>query len=207
MHAPPARPIRLYRYRLSGHAHRVEAFLAILGLPYERVEIDIRAGEQRAPAFLALNPAGQVPVIEDDGLILADSNAILVYLALAYAPESWVPRAPAEAAKVQRWLSLAAGPVAAGLSAARRSMIFGRGPDAAAQDIGRRFLTQLEPALEGGVFLVGEAPTIADLALYAYIARAPEGGLPLAPYPAVRAWLDRVERLPGFLAMPVAEAG
>ena len=91
-HLHPAQPIKLYRYPLSGNSHRVELFLSILGLPVELIDVDLAAGAQKTPAFLELNPLGQVPVIQDGGVTLADSNAILVYLANKYAAEQWLPR-------------------------------------------------------------------------------------------------------------------
>ncbi len=104
-------PIKLYRFRLSGHSHRVELF-SLLGVPFERIEVELGKGEHKTPAFLSLNRFGQVPVIEDRGYILADSNAILVYLAIAYDPERrWYPNDSVGAASVQRWLSAAAGPL------------------------------------------------------------------------------------------------
>src|SRR5439155_15536458 len=104
----PARPILLHRYALSGHAHRAELLLSLLGLPFEKIEVDLARGEQKTPQFLALNPFGQVPVIEDGEVVVADSNAILTYLALRYDPSGrWLPRDPLGAAKVQRWLSVA----------------------------------------------------------------------------------------------------
>ena len=106
-------PIRLYRHALSGHAHRVELLLSLLGLPHELIDVDLLAGAQKSPEFLAKNPFGQVPVIEDGPLTLADSNAILVYLASRYdEPRRWLPTDPVAAAQVQRWLSVAAGPQA-----------------------------------------------------------------------------------------------
>ena len=99
----PATPIRLYRFALSGHAHRVELFLSLLGLPFERVDVDLLRREQKSPEFMARNPFGQVPVIEDGELTLPDSNAILVYLARRYdATGSWLPQEPVAAARVQQ---------------------------------------------------------------------------------------------------------
>src|SRR6266446_5273835 len=85
------RPIKLYRHVLSGHSHRVELFLSLLGLPYEMIDVDLAAKAHKAPEFLAMNPFGQVPVIQDGEITLADSNAILVYLAARYADERWLP--------------------------------------------------------------------------------------------------------------------
>src|SRR4051794_28047962 len=103
----PARPIRLFRHPASGHAHRAELMLSLLGLPFERVDVDLAKGAQRTPEYLAKNPWGQVPVIEDGEVTLWDSNAILVYLASRYdAQARWLPRDPIAAAKVQQWFSI-----------------------------------------------------------------------------------------------------
>lgn len=205
---PPVRPIRLYRHPLSGHAHRVELLLALLQLPCEPIDVDLAKGAHRTPEFLAKNPFGQVPVIEDGDITLADSNAILVYLATRYDTAGrWYPRDPASAARVQQWLSVAAGQLAFGASAARRAVLFTGKQDESAKVLAARLLGLLEQHLTTRQFLAADAPTIADLALYSYTAHAPEGGVPLDAYPQVRAWLARIESLPGFVPMkrsPVA---
>ncbi|TAM50715.1 MAG: glutathione S-transferase [Paraburkholderia sp.] len=203
--ARPDRPIRLHSMRLSGHAHRAKLFLSLLGLPFETIEVDLRAGEQRTPAFLALNPFGHVPVIEDGETVVFDSNAILVYLAKRYADASWLPDDPVGAAQVTQWLSLAAGPIAYGPCAARLVKVFGNNLDYdAAVRTAIKLFDVIEPIFGTRAFAVGPTPTIADVAAYTYIAHAPEGGISLAPYPNLRAWLARVEALPGFVAMPPA---
>lgn len=203
-------PIRLYRHALSGHCHRVELFLALLGLPHELVDVDLLQRAHKRPGFLALNAFGQVPVIDDGGTVVADSNAILVYLALRHADAAWYPRDPAGAAAVQRWLSVAAGQLAYGPASARVIAVFGRDADPAPAIASSHMLFALvEQALaSGGPFITGGAhPTIADLAMYAYTAHAPEGGVSLADYPALRAWLARIEALPGFVPMPATRVG
>ena len=195
----------LHGTRLSGHTHRVMLFLHLLGLPYEFA--DSPAAVRGAPAFRRLNPLGQIPVLEDDGLALADSNAILVYLAKRYAAGSaWLPEDPPGAARVQRWLSLAAGEIAFGPASARVSARFyDTGvPPALAQRLAARALGLMDSELAAHGWLAGAAPTIADLACYTYIAHAPEGGIDLAPYPRVGAWIARVQALPGFVPMPEA---
>lgn len=202
----PAQPIRLHRLALSGHCHRVELLLAQLELPYECIDVDLRAGEHKQPAFLRLNPFGQVPVIEDGDLVLADSNAILVYLEQRYGEGAWLPRDPLGAARVQRWLSIAAGPLAFGPAAARVIQLFGR-PDDPAPMIARAqaLFGVMEQELSRHAFLAGGRATLADLANYSYVARAPEGLVSLEPYPNVRRWLERIEALPRFV--PIAKAG
>ena len=124
--AEPRVPLVLYRSPLSGHAHRAELFLSLLGLQYRLVDVDLRGGEQHREPFLRLNPFGQVPVLDDNGVVLGDSNAILVYLATRYDDGRWLPRDPVGAARVQRWLSVAAGEIAFGPAAARLGVLFGR---------------------------------------------------------------------------------
>lgn len=196
--------IRVHGFPLSGHAHRVELMLSLLGLPFERIEVDLFNGAHKRPEFLAKNPFGKVPVIEDGEVILADSNAILVYLASRYdGQRRWLPQDPVLAAQVQRWLSIAAGELAHGPAAARLVALFGLPLDGVrARTIAGELYGVLDAFLDGRRFLVGEAPTIADVALYSYTAHAPEGGVSLDPYPNVRAWLARIEALPGFIAMP-----
>jgi glutathione S-transferase len=201
----PIVPIRLYRIAPSGHCHRVELFLSLLRLPFELVEIDVAAGENKQPAFLTRNPFGQVPVIDDGDVTLADSNAILVYLEARHAPGEWMPREALGAARVQQWLSVAAGSLAFGAAAARAIALFGRpGDQTAARTRAHQLFGVMERELATRGWLAGERPTLADIANYSYAARAPEGGVSLADYPAVRAWLARVEALPGFVPMPVA---
>jgi glutathione S-transferase len=194
-------PIRLYRHPLSGHAHRVELFLALLDLPFERVDVDLIKGAHKTPEFLARNPFGQVPVIEDGGTTVADSNAILVYLATRYDQSGrWLPREAVAAARVQRWLSVAAGELAHGPAAARLVTLFGAKLDhERTKAIAAQLYAVLDSHLAGARFLAGDAPTIADVAIYSYTALAPEGGVSLEPFANVRAWLSRIESLSGFV--------
>jgi glutathione S-transferase len=199
---PPAQPIKVYGAAISGHCHRVELFCSLLGLPYEAVPVNLMKAEHKAPEFLRKNPFGQIPVIEDGDVTLADSNAIMVYLEGRYAPGQWMPRDPVGAAKVQRWLSIAAGPLAFGPSMARAMRLFGR-PDDPKPAVMRaeNLFKVMEAELASHEWLAADKPTLADVALYSYTARAPEGLIPLDPYPHVRAWLARVEALPGFRPM------
>ncbi len=177
--------------------------LSLLELPTELVFVDLAKGEHKQPEFLAINPFGQVPVIDDNGIVIADSNAILVYLAKAYGGERWLPEDPVGAARVQRWLSVAAGPLAFGPAAARLVTVFGASFNTD-EVIGRAhtLLKVIDAELAKGPFLVGDQATIADIANYSYIAHAPEGNVSLEPYANVRAWLARIEALPGFVPMP-----
>jgi len=206
--ALPAQPIKLHRFFLSGHSHRVELLLSLLGLPFERVDVNLATGEHKQPAFLAMNSFGQVPVIQDGDITLADSNAILVYLASKYDAGQWLPRNPVEAAAVQRWLSVAAGPVAFGPAKARLAILFKAPIDtetAIAQ--AHELFAVMEIELTTQPFLTGDTPTIADIANYTYIAHAPEGNVSLDPYPHLRGWLQRIEALPGFVPMVKSAVG
>lgn len=200
--------MKLYDLPLSGHAHRARLFLSLVGVPYETVPVDLRGGEHKAPAFLKLNPFGQVPVLDDDGTIVPDSNAILVYVAKKLGRTDWLPEDPEGAARVQRWLSVAAGQIAFGPAAARLVTVFGatfRPEEVIAR--AHAILTLVEAELGLRDWLAAAHPTVADVALYSYVAAAPEGNVDLAPYPAIRAWLARIEALPGFLPFPKTAVG
>lgn len=194
--------IVLHGTELSGHAHRVALLLRMLGLPYRFVAAPPEV--RRTPEFLKLNPLGQIPVLEDGPLVLADSNAIMVYLVRRYAPGSpWLPEEPVAAAQVQRWLSIAAGEVMHGCAIARAIKQFNAPLDhKQAVRLAERLLRFMEQHLAGRAWLAADHPTLADLACYSYVAHVPEGGVSLEPYPAVRAWLGRVEALPAFVPMP-----
>ncbi len=194
--------IVLHGTPLSGHTHRVALMLNALGLAY-RFE-DSPGPVRASPGFLALNPLGQIPVLRDGDVTLADSNAILVYMARRYAPDGpWLPQEPVAAAGVQRWLSIAAGEVMHGPATARMISLFGLPDDPArAARISARVLTFMDGHMEARTFLAADHVTIADLACYSYVAHAPDGGVSLEPYPAVRAWLARVEAQPWFQPMP-----
>ncbi len=156
----------------------------MIGEDVQLIDVDLPAGEQKTKAFLERNSFGQVPVIDDAGTVIADSNAILVYLATKYADESWYPRAPKALAEVQKWLS-----VAAALDHER------------AKSIAYALFDIVEGHFATPDFLLGDDPTIADIAAYAYIAHVPEGDVSLDLYPQIRTWLRRIEALPGFVPM------
>jgi glutathione S-transferase len=200
--------MKLYTHPLSGNAHRAQLFVSLLGLQHELVEVDLMAGAHKQPAFLALNPFEQVPVLDDDGVVVPDSGAILVYLAKKHRRNDWLPDAPAEAAAVQRWLSVAAGEIAYGPAAARLVTVFGASFNTD-EVIARAhvILGRIESHLADREWLVGTRPTIADVAIYSYVARAPEGNVDLSAYPRVNALLRRIEALPGFVPFRQSRAG
>ncbi len=200
-------PVRIHHFPKSGHAHRALVFAKLAGIAHEAVFVDLAAGEHKTPDFLAMNPNGQVPVLEDGDAVISDSNAILVYLARKYAPD-WIPSDAVGEANVQQWLTLAAGEIAFGSCAARLITVFGAPLDVDfAAATATKAMQKLEFGLDGRDWLVGDQPTIADVAAYSYTAHAPEGNISLAPYPNVRAWIARFEALTGFQAMPATAVG
>ncbi|MGA9659877.1 MAG: glutathione S-transferase N-terminal domain-containing protein [Asticcacaulis sp.] len=203
------RPITFYTHPISGNAHRVELTLRALDLPFEPQLIDLRAKEQKTGAYLALNPFGQVPVIKDGDTVIYDSVAILTYLGLTYDKDGrWLPRDPKLFSEIMMWLAKTAGPVSAGLATARRINLFNAPADlTSAQTIGSAFMTHLNTHLTGRDWLVGDSASLADLALYGYVAHAPEGGVSLTAFSHVTSWLERIEALPFFTPMPRSKVG
>ena len=199
--------IRIHSFPLSGHAHRVVLFASLAGINHEVINVDLANGAHKQPDFLAINPLGQVPVIQDGDIAISDSNAILVYLARTYAP-SYIPSDARDEAEVQKFLTLAAGEIAFGPAAARLINVFNAPLDMdTCRTIAAKGLHKLDAHMEGRDFLVGDAPTIADVAIYSYTAHAPEGGISLEEYPNVRRLLSNIEALDGFVPMPATPVG
>ncbi|MDV6254437.1 glutathione S-transferase [Vibrio sp. EA2] len=201
--------IKLYWHPMSGHAHRAHMLLSILELDFELITVDLPAGEHQRPEFLALNPFGQIPVLVDGEIVISDSNAILVYLATVYDREQiWLPESPLVRAHIEQFLSLAAHRLAGSIAKLRAANLFNRSIDSAPlTQEAHKLLIQLQTYQNGRQWLVGTKPTIADLALYSYIKLAPEGGISLADYPVLEAWLKRVEGLSGFVPMQLSNVG
>ena len=200
--------MKLYYHPMSGHCHRVRLFLSLLGLDAELVLIDLAKGAHKSADYLKMNSFGQVPLLDDDATLIADSNAILVYLARKLDLQDWLPIDAVGAAAVQRWLSVAAGQIAFGPAAARLITVFGAKFDAD-EVIARAHgvLKLIDAELQKHDWIVGERPTIADIALYSYIARAPEGNVDIAPYRNVSRWLEKIEAMPGFVPFQSTPVG
>jgi glutathione S-transferase len=196
--------MKLYDSAYSGHAHRVRLMCGLLGLDVELVPVDMKSGAHKSPQYLALNPFGQVPVLQDADVVLRDSVAIILYLAENYDDDrTWLPLDPIARAHCYEWLATAAGPLYLGPSRARVIKAFGRpGDHEQAVATSHQLLGVMERHLESRPWLVGGGPTVADVACYSYVAVADEGGVDLAGYPNVRAWLERFEGLDGFVPMP-----
>jgi len=192
--------MKLYTTPPSGNAYKVRLLLELLRVPYETVLIDFKAKEHKGPAFLKINPRGQVPAIEDDGRVFWDSSACLVYIARKHGGEQWLPDDASGLAEVTQWLAVANNEIHYGCQWARATANGNRSGNVEEyRTYGRQGLEVLEGQLKGSQWLAVGRPTIADIACYPYVALAPEGGLALDPYPGVRAWIQRIEGLPGWV--------
>lgn len=194
--------IKLYTTKSSGNGYKVRLLAALVGAPLEQVFVDFEAKEHKSPAFLKLNPRGQVPVIEVEGRVFWDSTACMVYVARKYGGESWLPTDPLGMAEVAQWLALASNEIQFGIQAARGILRLGRqGNVEEGQARGRVALDAIEQRLAGGTpWLALGRPTIADIACHAYVGVAHEAGIDMSKYPQTQAWLKRIEGLPGWVA-------
>jgi glutathione S-transferase len=152
---------------------------------------------------LALNSFGQVPLLIDGDTQLADAQAILVYLARTYGGDSWLPMNALPLAQVVRWLSTTAGEIRQGPEHSRLYYLFGitNINIERAHQQAVNILTQLDQHLSTRNWLEFDHPTIADIAVFPYVALAPNGKIDLAPYPNVLSWIDRIKQLPGYIPM------
>ena len=193
---------KLYNYPLSGNAYKVRLLLALLGLDYALVNIDLKAGENLTPEFKQLNPRAQIPVLADGDTVIWDSMAILVYLARRYSNGEWLPTDVAAEARVMQWLALSENELLYGLARSRAVLVLKRPFNLEqCQAEGKAGLAVLEQQLAGSDWLASDRPTIADIACYPYVMLAPAGEISLEDYPHVRQWLARVEVLPGWVPM------
>lgn len=195
--------MKLYDIPLSGNCYKIRLFLSLLDKEYEIIPVNSAAGDNRTAAFLAINPRGQVPVLDDDGVVIWDSTAILMYLARRYGDETWLPLDAAGLAAVSQWLAVAQNEILYGLARARAMVLFKRAGDMQEYlTVGTGILEVMEKHLENREWLVLERPTLADIACFPYVALAPDAGITLEHYPAIRAWISRIKALPGYTGMP-----
>ena len=200
--------LTLYDMERSGNAYKARLMLSLLGLEYSKRTVDLSRKEQLESWFLAINPLHMVPVLDDAGMIVCDSAAVLVYLAAKYdAARTWYPPAPEAMAKVQQWLAYAGNEILNALAAVRAIGLGLRpGNLAEAQDKARGVLSHLEASLTGREWLAASHPSIADVACYPYVALITMGGMTHDAYPAIAAWLKRVEGLKGYIPLPARPA-
>ena len=198
--------LRLYDFPSSGNCHKIRIMLSLLGLDYETRRINLLKGEQMSADFLRLNPLHKVPVLDDGGVIITDSAAILIYLARKHGRSDLYPEDALGMAEIQKWLSFSANEVFNGLALSRAMVIFNRDQDQEALNaVARKTLEVFEAHLGGNQWMALSRMTIADIACYPYTAGIEEGEIPLEPYANIRAWLARCEAIPGFVPMPAFE--
>jgi glutathione S-transferase len=195
--------MKVYVGAVSGNSYKVKILLSLLKVPCEVAVLDLSANklEHKQPSYLGLNPRGEVPVLEDEGVVLWDSAACLVYIARKHGGERWLPTDPPGLARVTQWLALAASEIQFGLQYGRRGVSQGRwtaGTLEQCQATAAVALRSLEARLSRNDWLAAAHATIADIACFPYVETAPEGKVPLDPYPAVRAWISRCTALPGW---------
>lgn len=196
--------LHLYDFQLSGNAHKVRNMLSILNLDYERIAVDLLAGDQRRVDFKAMNPFARVPVLVDGNAVIRDSSAILVYLGRKYGRGRWLPVDALGEARVAEWLAAASTDLADGPGRARLIRIFGAAGDlGAASRQAHDVLSIFDAHLANVAYLVGRRPTIADIASYTDLALAPDGGIDVGEYRNVLRWFDRLEKLSGFQRAPL----
>jgi glutathione S-transferase len=203
--------MKLYSHPLSLNCYKVRLLLAFLDREYDYENVDLVNDRHKSDEFLTLHPLGQVPVLVDENFSIWDSQAILVYLARKFESERWLPLNAKTNAQITAWLSFAAKELSIGIAAARvHHILGGQGINFVTQlniDIdaataqGEKSLAVLDRHLAEHQWLVGSAPTIADIACFPAIEFAHEGKIELSAYPHVRAWVDRIKQLPGYIPM------
>lgn len=195
--------IKLYGHELSGNSYKAKLMLSLLGLDYEWIKVDLMAGAHKQPEYLALNSFGQVPLLIDENTVLADAQAIVVYLARQYGGDQWLPLEALPLAQVMRWISITAGEIRQGPESARLHHLF----KATSINLERAnqksefILTQLNDHLASRQWLELGHPTIADVVVFPYVTLAPDSKISLDNYSYILAWIDRIKYLPGFVGM------
>lgn len=201
--------IQLYDYVLSGSCYKVRLLLSMIGQDYETIPVDYYpGGEHKTPAFLEINPLGQIPVLRDGDLTLRDAQAMLVYLAGKYdTARTWYPEDAATQGQIAMWLSFAGGEIMNSSAARLHDMLFYDFDIDKVRSAARTAFRVLDDHLtdreiDGAHWIVGDTPTIADVACFPYVALSGDGGIPLDDYNAIRRWIIRFKNIPGFTIMP-----
>ena len=203
--------IKLYDYELSGNCYKLRLLMNILGIQFESTSVDFYPGLQHKSVwFLEINPLGQLPVLDDGGMVLHDAQAILVYLASKYdKSKKWYPTDnPALLGMMAQWMAFADGITATSSAARLHDALFYDFDIDACRLGAHRLFRILDEHLwfgekQGWDWICTEShPTIADIACFPYVILSEEGGVSRQDYPAIRRWTDRVKRIPGFTVMP-----
>ncbi len=201
--------IQLYDFELDENCYKVRLLLSVLGLSYRKITVNMVPGaEHRQAPLLALNPRGSLPILVDGELVLSEAEAILIYLARAYAPASqWLPNEPATFARLMMWLQFATRDLHAAWLARRHAMFDEPGDAVSLANVARRAFRLMDDHMtarefDGALWFVGDASTLAELALFPAIALSRDFGIEHEAYPALRRWMRRVRAIPGFVTMP-----
>ena len=195
--------MKLYDLEPSGNCYKVRLFAALAAIKLDVVAVDFLAGEHKRAPLLELNPLGELPILVDGKIVLHDSQAILMYLAGAYGGLAWWPTQPLGQADIVQWLSFAANEIQHSVAAARLVKKFGYELDhAAAVEKSARVLSLLDQHLRTHDWLAIGRPSIADCAVYPYVALAHEGAVDISGYRHIGQWIQRIESLPGYLPKP-----
>lgn len=196
--------IKAYGFKLSGNSYKVRLLLELLKVDYDWKEMDLANGEHKSPDYLAVNPLGQVPALVDGETKLTDAQSILVYLAKQYGNEQWLPTETLPMIKVINWLFTTAGEVRQGPESARLYHLFGVKNINVERTYQKseHILTYLNQHLSTRTWLELERPTIADVAVFPYVALSGDGKIDLGAYAHILTWIEQVKQLPGFISMP-----
>jgi glutathione S-transferase len=201
--------LTLHDYELDDDCYKVRLFLSLLQRPYVKKAIDVfPGGEQRSPHYLRLNPRGQLPILADGDLVFCEAEAILGYLARRYDEFGiWLPSEPTPFGQVLQWLMFANGPLKAASAARRHAMLEEILADSSAPRTARNAFRIMDDHMTkrefiGGEWFVGDAATVADIALFPAIALSRDFGIEHDEFAALRRWMGRVRKLPGFITMP-----
>ena len=193
--------MKLYDFPLSGNSYKARLLLSLAGIDHEKHRVDLANGEQKSKEYLAINPAGQVPALTDGDIIIPGSHGILTYLADRYAPQ-YLPDSPQEKAQVIEWLGYVVAEINPGVSTTRLVKLFKTDHDYnKAKTTALSSLNKLNLHLIENNWLVANKPTIADIAVYPYVRHAKDGDISLLEYPAVLAWIERIEALAGYITI------
>ena len=194
--------MKLHDLEPSGNCYKVRLFCALIGQPLELISVNFMAGEHKSAPYLAMNSFGEIPILDDDGIILRDSMAILVYLATKHNLDAWYPSNAKDRALVTQWLSSSVNNVMHGPGDARLIDKFGYTLNREiAHEISARILGIMNTHLANREWLELGRCTIADIACMPYIGVSYEGGVSLDSYPNIRAWIARIKALPNFIPM------
>ncbi|MCE2680310.1 MAG: glutathione S-transferase family protein [Burkholderiales bacterium] len=197
----------LFGFPPSGNTHKIRMLMNFLNIECDEVNINLKNGEHKQAAFLAINPRGQVPALQTSEGLIIDSHAILVYLASLHGKGKWWPESPLEQARLMEWISFSANEIHSGMASLRKHHRLGI-PIAFehALQVTENSMRLLDKHLSMNYWLVGTEFSLADLCCLPYLALAHEAQFDLTPFPNVQAWIARCKQVPGITLMPGMQA-